>query len=114
MARRKSQLADKLGGSAEVRPGWRDTILPSVPSAQTETAADVDPLPPKRKPARNKPQRKTYYLSPSLIERIEILADEEQVGISALVTFLLTTSVELVESGHLEIPTTPAKRQIVQ
>ncbi len=115
MARRKSQLADKLGGgSTEIRPGWRDTILPNVPSAQAETAADIAPLPPKRKPARNKPLRKTYYLSPALIERIEILAEEEQVGISALVAFLLNTSVELVESGHLEIPTAPAKRQIVQ
>lgn len=114
MSRRKSQLADKLGGSSDVRPGWRDTILPSTPSAQTETTAVSDPLPPKRKPARNKPMRKTYYLSPALIERIEILAEEEQVGISALVSFLLNTSVELVESGHLEIPTAPAKRQIVQ
>ena len=115
MARRKNQLANKLGGSStEARPGWRDTILPGGSSVQAETAADILPLPPKRKPARNKPMRKTYYLSPSLIERIEILADEEQVGISALVTFLLNTSVELVESGHLEIPTAPAKRQIVQ
>ena len=114
MARRKNQLADKLGSSTETRPGWRDTILPGASSPQAEMVADAAPLPPKRKPARNKPTRKTYYLSPSLIERIEILADEEQVGISALVSFLLNTSVELVESGHLEIPTAPAKRQIVQ
>lgn len=114
MTRRKSQLADKLGGSTEARPGWRDTILTGVPSAQADVEAETVPAPPKRKPSRNKAMRKTYYLPPSLIERIEILADEEQVGISSLVTFLLSTSVELVESGHLEIPTAPAKRQIVQ
>jgi hypothetical protein len=113
MARRKNQLADKLSSSSETRPGWRDTILSGV-SAPAESVAETAPTPPKRKPARNKPMRKTYYLSPSLIERIEILAEEEQVGISALVSFLLNTSVELVESGHLEIPTAPAKRRIVQ
>jgi hypothetical protein len=114
MARRKNQLADKLGGSTEARPGWRDTIMTNVPPSQTDMMAETAPTPPKRKPSRNKPMRKTYYLPPALIERIEILADEEQVGISALVTYLLNTSVELVESGHLEIPTAPAKRQIVQ
>ncbi|MCZ7666675.1 MAG: hypothetical protein M5U34_05295 [Chloroflexi bacterium] len=114
MTRRKSQLADKLGGtSAESRPGWRDTILPSAAASAVETPTET-PLPPQRKPARNKPMRKTYYLPPSLIERIDIPAEEEQVGISALVTFLLSTSVDLIESGHLEIPTEPAKRQIVQ
>ncbi len=116
MAKRKNQLADKLSGTtAESRPGWRDTILTGVPtSPSVESVEDSAPLPPKRRPSRNKPMRKTYYLPPPLIERIEILAEEEQVGISALVTFLLNTSVELVESGHLEIPTAPAKRQIVQ
>lgn len=115
MARRKNQLADKLGSSGtESRPGWRDTIMTGVSSSQADTMMETAPVPPKRMVSRNKPMRKTYYLPPALIERIEILADEEQVGISALVTFLLNTSVELVESGHLEIPTAPAKRQIVQ
>lgn len=114
MTKRKSQLADKLSGTGgEVRPGWRDTILPGAAQPPVETAAETA-QPPRRKPARNKPMRKTYYLPPSLIERIDILAEEEQVGISALVTFLLSTSVDLIESGHLEIPTAPAKRQIVQ
>ena len=115
MTRRKNQLADKLGSSGtETRPGWRDTIMTGAATAQTDTMMETAPTPPKRKPSRNKPMRKTYYLPPALVERIEILADEEQVGISALVAFLLNTSVELVESGHLEIPTAPAKRQIVQ
>ncbi|PID85705.1 MAG: hypothetical protein CSB13_06670 [Chloroflexi bacterium] len=115
MAKRKNQLADKLGGTTtEARPGWRDTILTGLPTTPVESAEDSAPLPPKRTPSHNKPMRKTYYLPPPLIKRIEILAEEEQVGISALVTFLLNTSVELVESGHLEIPTAPARRQIVQ
>jgi hypothetical protein len=114
MARRKNQLADKLGGGVgEARPGWRDTIM-SGTQVPVETFEPEPPAPPKRRPPRNKPVRKTYYLSPALIERIEFLADEEQVGISALVAFLLNTSLDLVESGHLEIPTAPAKRQIVQ
>lgn len=113
MARRKSELADKLGGSSSTRPGWRDTIIANAPQAEPETAV-TEPEPTRRPRASSrKPRRKTYLLAPALINRIDDLADQERVGISELVSFLLTTSLELVESGEIEIPTRPAKRRII-
>jgi hypothetical protein len=108
MARRKNELADKLGGGSN-RPGWRDTIMPSAPQQETDEER------PRRRqqPDRLKPKRKTYLLPPPLIERIDALAEEERVGISELVTYLLSTSVEMIETGELEIPTRTAKRRIV-
>jgi hypothetical protein len=110
MAKRKNQLAGKLDSNLESgRPGWRDTIVASTPADLSETQPKKS-----RMPSRLKPRRKTYYLPPALIERIEYLADEERVGISELVTFLLTTATDLIETGQLEIPTAPAKRKIMR
>lgn len=110
MARRKNELADKLGGSN--RPGWRDTIMPSTAQQEAEERPQTRPRR-RQQPDRLKPKRKTYLLPPPLIERIDALAEEERVGISELVTYLLSTSVEMIETGELEIPTRTAKRQIV-
>lgn len=110
MAKRKNQLAGKLESGLESgRPGWRDTIVSSAPMELGESEPK-----PARKTSRSKPRRKTYYLPPALIERIEYLADEERVGISELVTFLLTTATDLIDTGQLEIPTAPAKRKIMR
>ena len=110
MTKRKSQLAGKLGGRTDAKPGWRDTIRLNQP----EEPAYEEPTParPTRPVRRNKPKRKTYLLTPDLIERIEILADEERVGINELVRFLLNTSIELIETGQIEIPTAPGRRRI--
>ncbi len=122
MAKRKNELADKLGGtvqSTEARPGWRDTILtgqqPVDPPKSTLSLPEAQPsTPPKRETVdRNKPVRKTYLLQPQLIERIEITAELERVGISDLTNFLLSTALDLIESGQIEIPTQAAKRKII-
>jgi hypothetical protein len=118
MAKRKNELADKLGSTApEPRPGWRDTIISG--QQPVDTAVSQPPQPtqyqPTTKRTRTKPKsvRKTYLLPPELIQRIEITAEEERVGISELVNFLMTTSLDLIESGQIEIPTQTARRKIV-
>ncbi len=111
MAKRKNQLSDKLGGSQDNRLGWRDTIRLNQP--QQQPAAPAQATPPRQQvEQQNKPKRKTYLLTPDLIANIEQLADEERVGINELVRFLLGTAVNLVETGQIEIPTTPGRRKI--
>lgn len=115
MAKRKNELADKLGGSpTEARPGWRDTIITGQHPAETAVSQPTpQSTPTKRTRTKPKAVRKTYLLPPDLIQRIEITAEEERVGISELVNFLLTTSLDLIESGQIEIPTQTARRRIV-
>ena len=110
MTKRRSTLSDKLSSGNEPKPGWRDTIRPSVPQeVEEETATQRRPA---KRANRNKAKRKTYLLTPDLIERIEILAEEEHVGINELVRFLLSSSLDRIESGNLQIPTTPGRRRI--
>ena len=116
---RKGELANKLSQDSGARPGWRDAI--SGPPRQQEQEEPEE----KKETARRKRQsssrkrkapikRKTYLLTPELIEQIEIMAEEERVGINELVRFLLRTSLEMIETGEVEIPTRPATRQIVR
>ena len=98
---RKKSLADKLSNPIETRPGWRDTIKTSQPEPTPETLETSSTL-----------VRKTYLLTPDLIERIEQLANEQQVRVNELVRYLLLTALELAENEQLEIPTRPGKRQI--
>jgi hypothetical protein len=115
---RKRDLASKLSQSSERRPGWRDAITgpaqegpPQRPQAQQEEEEE-SPSKPKRRTSRL--QRKTYLLTPGLIDQIATLADEEQVGINELVRYLLRSSLQMVEEGELPIPTRPATREIVR
>ncbi|MEM7800543.1 MAG: hypothetical protein AAF633_15210 [Chloroflexota bacterium] len=132
---RKRDLANKLSNepAAEpaTRPGWRDTIGPppaQLPQRDAEgrstrgnsrsvSGRQVSAREPEVEVETEDPQklkRKTYLLTQELIERIALLADQERVGINELVRFLLTEAVISVENGDLEIPTGPAKRQILQ
>ncbi len=99
---RKNQLADKLAeGEAGTRPGWRDTITPGQPE-------------PTESKSTGRFKRKTYLLTPNIIQSIKELAEREQVGINELVRYMLIYVIEEVESGELPIPTAPGKRQIAQ
>ena len=59
-------------------------------------------------------KRKTYLLTPELIDQVADLAETERVGINELVRYLLRSSLEMVEAGELPIPTRPATRKIVR
>lgn len=118
MAKRKSQLAGKLGGQEDARPGWRDTILsgrePEEESAPTPPPRSTKTRLRRKKANPNKPIRKTYLISQEIIDRIEIMADQERVGINELTRYLLTAALDLAENGEIEIPTAPARRRIEQ
>jgi hypothetical protein len=121
---RKRDLANKLtqqGDTQPARPGWRDAITgPTQPEAaqrdEAREAAEDDggERRSRRRRRRSTIQRKTYLLTPELVDHVATLAEEERVGINELVRFLLRSSLEMVETGELEIPTRPAKRQIVR
>jgi hypothetical protein len=116
MARRKQDLAGKLSGSSEARPGWRDTITGGTPAAMGQSPVrqpDFMAAEPEPEPA-NKIIRKTYLLYAGMIEEIETLASQERVGINELVRYLLGSALDQVYSGSLSIPTRPGRRQIDQ
>ena len=112
---RKRDLASKLSQPAETRPGWRDAISgPLREEVQREDATeDVGQRFSSRSQQRNPLQRKTYLLTPELVDQVAALAKAERVGINELVRFLLRSALEMVDAGQLQIPTRPAKRQIV-
>ena len=123
MARRRRELASKLNqGEEERRPGWRDTIRAGVQAevaaqaaaVEEEAEAEEEAQPQKKKGRTSRLKRKTYLLTPELIDRIASLADEEQVGINELVRYLLRSALYQIEADEMEIPTRPARRQIVQ
>lgn len=110
MAQRKKDLADKLSGGNENRPGWRDTIT----LGQTSTPTSERRIPytqPEPEPA-NKLKRKTYLLYAGMVAEIEQLAEQERVGINELVRYLIGSALDQVYSGQLMIPTRPDKRRI--
>ncbi|HZD11078.1 MAG TPA: hypothetical protein VE553_07025 [Candidatus Binatia bacterium] len=122
---RKRDLANKLSQQNEsppARPGWRDAISGPVRDetwrSDAEQERESQASEESRKVTRHKPrnplQRKTYLLTPELINHIAALAESERVGINELARFLLRSSLDRVESGELEIPTRPATREIVR
>lgn len=98
MARRKRELADKLGSGTAV-PGWRDVVGSS--------GSDADAAP----PGADAMKRKTYLLTEGLIGRVETLARNERVGINELVRYLLQFALDEVESGRHALPTETEERK---
>lgn len=122
---RKRELANKLSSQGDpqgTRPGWRDAITGPRQEAEPQREETRREEEEARQPARRRRsrrgrdplQRKTYLLTPEMVEHVAALAEEERVGINELVRFLLRSSLEMVETGELEIPTRPARRQIVR
>lgn len=118
MARRKQDLAGKLGPSRKTaRPGWEDTIAGHAgqPGAVPETRRPVfeqqsDPEP----DPNTKLKRKTYLLYPPMIEEIEAIAEEQRVGINELVRYLLGVALDQLYHSEIDIPTQPGRRRIDQ
>lgn len=115
MTQRKQDLAGKLSGGGDSRPGWRETITlgqsqPAAPPARRPAFLEPEPEP-EPEPA-NKVKRKTYLLYVGMIDEIESLAARERVGINELVRYLLGAALDQVYSGALAIPTRPGQRRI--
>lgn len=75
---------------------------------------EEEPAPIRKKAPRKKPAmvRKTYILTPDLVERVATTAARERVKINDLVRFLLIASLDMIDSGELALPTKPAMREI--
>lgn len=88
MTRRKSNLAAKLGGdTTQPIPGWKQQIAPAVIPDKKETYT-----------------RKTYLVTPELIERVKVTAEREQVGQNELLRYLLTWALDQLDDGHHQLP----------
>jgi len=87
VAERKRDLAAKFGGDTHAKqpPGWKEQISPA--KLKTETYI-----------------RKTYLISPELIERIKVTAEREQVGQNELVRYILAWALEQLDQGGLSLP----------
>jgi hypothetical protein len=110
---RKRDLASKLSQEPG-RPGWRDTITGGIEPAPPEAPSPLEEKTPEPRRRRSRLQRKTYLLTPELVDRIAELAEQERVGINELVRWLLREALAQIDDGDLTIPTRPANRQIVQ
>jgi hypothetical protein len=78
---------------------WEDQaaqsrVAPAEPTPETEELSD-------------KLQRKTFLMTPALIERINRLAKSSSVGQNELVRYLLDWSLEQVEAGTHTLPLKP-------
>lgn len=102
---KKNELASKLGGE---RPqGWKAQIGGGA-------AAEPEPEPTTEVPESRragKYNRKTYLITPALEERIRALADREQVGQNELVRYLLTYSLDKIETGEHSLNTKPVQQR---
>lgn len=100
MARRKQELSEKLATPAP--QGWRDQVSRPVepePESEPEVVTGGSYI------------RKTYLLTPALIDRIKDLADHERVGQNELVRYLLAFALEQVESGRHTLPAQPVQQR---
>lgn len=117
---RKDDLASRLGSGSQPRrrPSWQDTIsAPAEEPVREQPEVDENhPVKQRRKPIARKKKpamvRKTYILTPDLVERVATTAGRERVKINDLVRFLLMSSLDMLDSGELALPTKPALREI--
>jgi len=88
VAERKRDLSAKLGGetaSAKDPPGWKQQITPVNVKAEAYL-------------------RKTYLITPELIERVKVTAKLKQVGQNELVRYLLNWALGQLDDGTLNLP----------
>lgn len=98
MAQRKQALSEKLASPAP--QGWRDQV-----ARPAELIPEPDAAP------GGHYIRKTYLITPDLIDRIKGLADRERVGQNELVRYLLAFALEQVESGRHTLPAQPVQQR---
>ncbi len=95
MPKRKNAISHKLDAETAPPAGWRDQVI-ATPAAPEKEA---------------KLQRKTYLLTPALIDRIGAVAGREQVGVNELVRYLLSYALDQVETGQHSLPAQPVAQR---
>lgn len=90
MNKRQRDLAAKLGNEAAPAPGWKEQINPT-PAPEPE-------------PSKLEYIRKTYLVTPELIERVKQTADREKVGQNELLRYLLTWALDELDEGNHHLP----------
>jgi hypothetical protein len=97
MAKKKATLDQKLDPGMQ---SWETQVSQSV------RASPKAPEPEPDDPG-DKLQRKTFLVTPVLINRINRLSKQQSVGQNELVRYLLEWSLDQVESGAHKIPLKP-------
>ena len=120
---RKRDLGSKLEGKPEGKPaGWQEQVKRSgdVPAAQE---SDVIPSAAERESPDTAQRdtakagdfvRKTYLLTPDLVQRVEALAKQERVGINELVRYLLDTVLTQIEAGETSLEKKPVQQYTLE
>ena len=91
MARRKKNLASKLGSWTEQANLSRTAPTPAIPEAPAVSKA------------ANQPKREEYLVSRSLIERIAETAKKHGMQQNQVIGYLLTWALDQVDAGKLEM-----------
>lgn len=94
---RKKDLGSKLSGKPA---GWQEQV----------TGRSTPQEPPSEEPAKPTYLRKTYLMTPELVQRIEELAATERVGINELVRHLLDVSLTQIERGEHTLAKKPVEQ----
>lgn len=121
---RKRDLGSKLEGRPEGKPaGWQEQVKRSgdVPAAQE---SDVDSSAAERESPLDTAQRdtakagefvrKTYLLTPDMVQRVEALAKQERVGINELVRYLLDAALTKIEAGDVSLEKKPVQQYTLE
>lgn len=87
MTKRKRDLSAKLGREPDQAPGWKEQIIAPATKQRLESYT-----------------RKTYLVTPALIERVRDTAEREQVGQNELLRYLLTWALDQLDQGSHELP----------
>jgi hypothetical protein len=98
MSRKRARLEQKLDPGMH---SWEDQV------AQSRQAAAPPPPEPELEESGDKLQRKTFLITPVLIDRINRMAKSNSVGQNELVRYLLNLALEQIESGSHKLPLKP-------
>ena len=101
MAKRKNQLSEKLESSNQPQ-GWQDQIKMGQP----------EPTPQKPPTKTSTYIRKTYLMNQELIDRIQAVVEQENVGQNELVRYLVDMALTQIEDGTHELPTRPGRNTL--
>lgn len=120
---RKRDLGSKLEGRPEGKPaGWQEQVKRSgdVPAAQEDDSASALKERESGEAAERDTAkagdfvRKTYLLTPDMVQRVEALAKQERVGINELVRYLLDAALTKIEAGDVSLEKKPVQQYTLE